>query len=67
MSNTSKERSKWEIFLDANFCSADPITGNRPCDSEALCDRCNTEDSQEWFENWKKDSEQPVNSKGVYE
>jgi len=22
------------------YCTADPITGNRPCDSGLLCDKC---------------------------
>lgn len=32
-------RKAWEKVLKM-YCTADPITGNRPCDSGLLCDKC---------------------------
>lgn len=39
----------WEDFLNEYCgCSCDEV-GNRPCDNGALCDRCQTQESQELF------------------
>ena len=35
----SKQKA-WEKVLDRMYCTADPLTGNRACDSGLLCDRC---------------------------
>lgn len=48
------EISKWEEFLEANFCKANPLTGNRPCDTKAgCCDACNTEEAQDLYKSFK--------------
>lgn len=40
----------WENILNRMCCTANPITGNRPCDNGVLCDRCNSELIQEIYQ-----------------
>lgn len=37
-------RTAWEKHLDKYYCTADPMTGNRPCDNGEPCDACHTSD-----------------------
>lgn len=46
----------WEKFLDGYFCSAHPLTGNRPCDEGTVCDQCSADWVDEAYKNFCKDS-----------
>ena len=44
----------WSRFLnESGFCMEDPTTGNRPCDSGYICDRCHADEVQRDYEIWK--------------
>jgi len=44
----------WEQFLNKYFCHADPMTGNRLCDSYAgVCDRCNSDSADRKWQNFQ--------------
>lgn len=44
----------WSRFLnESGFCMEDPTTGNRPCDSGYICDRCHVDEVQRDYEIWQ--------------
>lgn len=52
--NSNKGGKTWGAFLEAKgFCSGNPITGNRPCDNGAICDKCAPDWVQKEYERWK--------------
>lgn len=42
---------KWSEFLNTYCCKENEITGNRPCDNGAGCDKCHT---KTMFELWQQ-------------
>lgn len=51
------EQKMWEKFLNQHFCTADTVTGNRPCDDGQVCDVCNTEEIQTIYKDWLREQE----------
>ena len=51
------KRTLWEMFLDDNFCHANPMTGNRPCDDRpGHCGACSFADDlwEDYKKKWKE-------------
>lgn len=48
-------RTAWEKHLDKYYCTADPMTGNRPCDNGEPCDACRYSD---WVDPDDKEKEE---------
>ena len=46
--------SEWRRFLDEFFCDENLMTGNRPCDDGAPCDRCLAESLTQQFKDWRQ-------------
>ncbi len=41
--------TKWERMLNENYCQPDPFTGNRPCDDGEYCDKCQSMEAEELY------------------
>lgn len=52
----NKRQKLWNSFLNQNFCKANSITGNRPCDNGTICEKCSGDwikiEFDKFCENW---------------